>query len=171
MIGFERFIMSYADDLKHPKWQRKRLEIMRRDGWACTACHANDKTLHIHHKRYIAGHKPWEYADVDLSTFCEECHKLYHSVADHYANMQWQGKVAFWEKLLPDAEKLKTGPFMFLPSHKVDSGCIILHVPTGYWHEFSLLPSEALAMFESQPESRQELLELILKGVSAEWRE
>ena len=24
-------------DLKNPKWQRTRLEIMQRDNWACTA--------------------------------------------------------------------------------------------------------------------------------------
>lgn len=144
---------------------------MQRDEWACTGCHADDKPLHVHHKRYITGRKPWEYADADLGTFCEECHKLYHSATDHYANMQWQQKVAFWEKVLPHAEKLKAGPFMFLPSPKKEPGCIVLHVPTGYWQEFSLSSHDALAMFESQPKSRQELLELILKGASAEWKE
>lgn len=142
---------------------------MQRDEWACTS-RADDKPLHVHHKRYIRGRKPWEYADEDLDTFCEKCHKLYHSVTDHYANMQWQEKEAFWEKILPD-EKIKAGPFMFLPSPKRDPGCIVLHLPTGYWQEFSLSLPDALAMFKSQPESRQELLELILKGASAEWKE
>lgn len=36
------------------------------------------KGLNIHHKYYIAGHKPWEYDNDALLTLCEDCHKNWH---------------------------------------------------------------------------------------------
>lgn len=66
--------MAYADDLKHPKWQKKRLEIMQRDNFTCQMCGAKDKPLHVHHLVYKKGQKPWEYEDNSLITLCEECH-------------------------------------------------------------------------------------------------
>jgi len=29
---------TYAEKLKHPLWQRKRLEILNRDGFKCAQC-------------------------------------------------------------------------------------------------------------------------------------
>lgn len=65
---------SYGELLLDPRWQRKRLEIMQRDGFACTQCGATDKTLHVHHHFYIRDRRPWEYAPECLSTLCELCH-------------------------------------------------------------------------------------------------
>ena len=31
-------------------------------------------TLNVHHKKYISGHKAWEYDREDLITLCQECH-------------------------------------------------------------------------------------------------
>lgn len=50
--------MSYLELLKDPRWQKRRLEILERDGWECQNCGGKDKTLHVHHKRYRG--KPWE---------------------------------------------------------------------------------------------------------------
>ena len=66
---------SYIELLRDPRWQRKRLEILQRDGWACTGCHDTTKTLNVHHKIYRKGAKPWEYDDTDLITLCEDCHE------------------------------------------------------------------------------------------------
>ncbi len=65
---------SYAELLKDPRWQRKRLEILQRDGWACTECGDKDKSLQVHHLRYRYGAKPWEYEGDLLTTLCEVCH-------------------------------------------------------------------------------------------------
>lgn len=64
--------MTYAEKLKDPRWQRKRLEIMERDGFECSACGRSDNTLHIHHWKYKAN--PWDAESDDLSTLCESCH-------------------------------------------------------------------------------------------------
>lgn len=66
---------SYAEKLKDPRWQRKRLEVFERAKFTCEECSGTDKTLHVHHKRYIRGREPWEYEDkVDLACLCEDCH-------------------------------------------------------------------------------------------------
>ena len=72
--------MAYADDLKHPKWQKKRLEIMQRDNFTCQMCGAKDKPLHVHHLVYKKGLKPWEYDELNLVTLCEDCHEAEHSL-------------------------------------------------------------------------------------------
>lgn len=66
---------SYFDLLRDPRWQKKRLEIMHRDSFKCTACHCDNETLNVHHRYYQDGQKPWEYEDVSLVTLCESCHK------------------------------------------------------------------------------------------------
>lgn len=70
---------EYSDKLKDPRWQRKRLEIMRRDGFACRLCSATEKTLHVHHLWYIRGREPWDYLDSSLITLCLDCHEEEHA--------------------------------------------------------------------------------------------
>lgn len=66
---------SYFEKMKDPKWQKKRLKILERDGFACVACGETEKTLHVHHKKYY-GKNPWSVSDDDLQTLCDTCHKL-----------------------------------------------------------------------------------------------
>ena len=65
---------SYAEKLKDPKWQRKRLEILERDGWKCKFCGETEITLHVHHLFYLPKKEPWEYPNGFLLTICEDCH-------------------------------------------------------------------------------------------------
>ena len=67
---------SYQEKLKDPRWQRKRLEIMQRDGFKCRSCGCDDETLHVHHWRYAG--EPWEGDDKDKTTVCETCHDRIH---------------------------------------------------------------------------------------------
>ena len=73
---------AYSELLLDPRWQRKRLEILNRDGFSCTSCEATDKTLHVHHKKYKKGAKPWEYDNDDLHTLCKDCHSNNHNLKD-----------------------------------------------------------------------------------------
>lgn len=66
---------EYAELLKDPRWQRRRLEILNRDGWRCCQCEDAEKTLHVHH-RYYDGRKPWDYEPEALMTLCVDCHAL-----------------------------------------------------------------------------------------------
>lgn len=72
--------MSYADLLKDPRWQRKRLEVLEAADWTCSHCAETSRTLHVHHMRYIGGKAPWEYDPADLAVLCDSCHELVHSM-------------------------------------------------------------------------------------------
>ena len=69
---------TYSEQLKHPLWQRKRLQVLERAGWACQACGGNTTQLHAHHKVYLKGHWPWEYPDDLLECLCDPCHDKAH---------------------------------------------------------------------------------------------
>ena len=65
---------AYMKKLRDPRWQKKRLKILERDGFTCRFCSATEETLHIHHLYYEWGKNPWEYPDDALLTLCEGCH-------------------------------------------------------------------------------------------------
>lgn len=66
------FFAQYKD----PRWQKKRLQVMERDGFMCRSCQDTGTTLNVHHAvPYRKDTKPWEYEDDELITLCEDCHK------------------------------------------------------------------------------------------------
>lgn len=65
---------DYSKKLKDPRWQRKRLEVLQRDGWTCQSCRSKTTTLHVHHKEYRRG-DPWDVPLTCLITLCEVCHE------------------------------------------------------------------------------------------------
>jgi hypothetical protein len=67
--------MKYADKLKDPRWQKKRLKILERDNWTCRGCKDTENTLVVHHIKYFPDKDPWECPDNFLLTLCEECHR------------------------------------------------------------------------------------------------
>lgn len=67
---------SYSEKLKDPRWQKKRLEIMERDSWTCQLCYAEDRPLHVHHKKYEYGKNPWDIDSAYLLTLCDNCHAI-----------------------------------------------------------------------------------------------
>lgn len=64
--------MTYAEKLKDPRWQRKRLDILNRDDFTCRCCSDKTEELHVHHIKYNSN--PWEADDEDLITVCKKCH-------------------------------------------------------------------------------------------------
>jgi hypothetical protein len=73
---------AYAEKLKDPRWQKKRLEIMGRDDFRCQICGDSDSMLMVHHRYYIWGKEPWDYASDILVTLCEACHEAEHEEKD-----------------------------------------------------------------------------------------
>lgn len=70
---------TYSEKLRDPRWQKKRLEVMQRDGFKCSECCDKESTLHVHHTRYIKNANPWDYPNCLLTTLCESCHEALHS--------------------------------------------------------------------------------------------
>lgn len=66
--------MTYSDKLKDPRWQKKRLEIMKRDDFTCKYCGDKTTSLNIHHSYYRG--EPWESPNESLITLCEDCHEV-----------------------------------------------------------------------------------------------
>jgi len=80
--GFENKTVqkkTYAEKLKDPRWQIKRLKIMDRDEFKCQRCERHFVELHVHHKEYLKGRDPWDYPDEHLLTLCVDCHHGEHN--------------------------------------------------------------------------------------------
>lgn len=67
--------MSYAEKLKDPRWQKRRLQILERDSFTCAECLSKEKELHVHHRCYHSGKDPWDYVDSELISLCKPCHE------------------------------------------------------------------------------------------------
>lgn len=65
--------ISYSEKLRDPRWQKKRLCVMQRDGFACRDCGDADSMLHVHHCHYEKG-EPWQTDERFLLTLCADCH-------------------------------------------------------------------------------------------------
>lgn len=63
---------NYSEKLKSPKWQKKRLEILKRDEFSCQLCGDEESTLHVHHIGYSSD--PIKTPNELLITLCESCH-------------------------------------------------------------------------------------------------
>lgn len=66
--------VSYYEQLRDPRWQRKRLEVMEAAGWACEKCGETAETFNVHHSYYEKGVMAWDYPNHSLHCLCETCH-------------------------------------------------------------------------------------------------
>lgn len=94
--------MSYAEDLKHPKWQERRLRVFQRAGFLCERCANDQLQLHAHHKVYIRGQRLWDYPDDLLECLCEACHARAHKDKERLDMVVAQQPTA----MLPDINRL-----------------------------------------------------------------
>lgn len=85
--GTDMTKMSYSDQLKHPNWQRKRLEVLESAGWCCQRCRAGEVTLHVHHRAYVKGRMAWEYEGSELEALCKDCHEGEHADQEIFATL------------------------------------------------------------------------------------
>lgn len=75
--------MTYKEQIKHPKWQKRRLEIMQKDDFTCQICGDKDTMLNVHHLHYHKNRDIWDYEDWELMTLCEDCHSREHSTIEY----------------------------------------------------------------------------------------
>jgi HNH endonuclease len=76
-VPHEIFRKSYSSK----NWKALREEVFRIDGYTCQRCFrekASGVVLQVHHKRYRANKKPWEYPYSELETLCKACHAEEH---------------------------------------------------------------------------------------------
>lgn len=65
--------MGWKDELRDPRWQKRRLKILERDKWECQRCADASSTLNVHHLWYDG--EPWDVPDEALLTLCDDCHE------------------------------------------------------------------------------------------------
>lgn len=71
---------QYAQKLKDPRWQQRRLQIFESAEFKCEDCGDDKTTLHAHHCIYINDREPWDYSDECFRCICEKCHKRRHEL-------------------------------------------------------------------------------------------
>ena len=71
--------LSYAEKLKDPRWQKKRLEVLDLNEFTCQLCGDSESMLHVHHKMYAKSREPWEYEVDQYAVLCKNCHAAQHS--------------------------------------------------------------------------------------------
>lgn len=127
---------QYFDQIKSPKWQKRRLEILSRDGFKCTSCSETNDQLHIHHLKYDFTKNIWDYEDEDLITLCEICHQeIEDSIKTTYSvirknvksNIQSSHLKNFMEKILSQDD---SGAVMFFIEKNFDK---IKKMESEYW--------------------------------------
>lgn len=82
---------NYKKAFGHPLWQKKRLEIMQRDGFKCLFCGDSESQLNVHHCFYLSGRNPWDYSNESLFTLCRPCHSL---ISDEDSDYTHPSKIA-----------------------------------------------------------------------------
>jgi hypothetical protein len=73
---------SYQELLKDPRWQKKRLEVMKEHGFQCDSCGSKTETLNIHHGYYGKDMMPWDYTKKSYHCLCDTCHYHRHNLED-----------------------------------------------------------------------------------------
>lgn len=91
---------SYYELLKDPRWQRKRLELFKSNGWRCERCGSEEDSLHAHHGSYLKGFKPWEYPNKMYHCLCDNCHEFATSEMDHLNRLIGQFQIDNLEDLI-----------------------------------------------------------------------
>lgn len=68
--------MTYKEQLLDPRWNGKRLEILKEDNFTCQYCGIRNTILHVHHVEYTG--MAWDAENDSLITLCADCHKIHH---------------------------------------------------------------------------------------------
>ncbi len=76
------------------EWTGFRENVIELDGHKCTQCGRgrDEVTLQVHHKKYVAGRKPWEYATQDCETLCKGCHAAVHGIIKPQIGWEYVGE-------------------------------------------------------------------------------
>ena len=87
-------MLDYRELLMRDEWKTKRSEILARDDHRCLQCKRADRTLQVHHCRYVLGRQPWDYPNTALMTLCIDCHQGLHKSSRPYVLGRNGGRIS-----------------------------------------------------------------------------
>lgn len=91
---------SFKDQYRHPKWQKKRLEILSDRAYECEFCQDSETELQVHHIEYTQGKKVWEYGEDNFLCLCKPCHeRLSDALLDTRRKASWEVYLCTLESL------------------------------------------------------------------------
>ena len=140
--------MKYHDQLKHPEWQKKRLEVMDYCGFECQLCGDKDTQLNVHHPFYRRGAMIWQYAKEELQCLCEKCHKEAHAIDEKIKKeLALTNQLGFGVdtklEILGTLKAINYGPWTRLESREEIKGFLnYFRVPKHLEKQFELLVVE-----------------------------
>jgi hypothetical protein len=77
LFFMSRFV-PYKEQLRDPRWQKRRLQVLQYAGWRCQICGVKDQELHCHHSYYSKGKMAWQYPKGAIISVCWRCHERLH---------------------------------------------------------------------------------------------
>jgi hypothetical protein len=120
--------LTYAEQIKNPKWQKKRLKVLEEGGFTCEECGGKEETLNIHHKFYDNSKMVWEYNNEDLKCLCETCHSARHEIEKIVKRLLEDVGILDGHKIIGYIESILGPPFI----HKMLTGDTLIYYKEGY---------------------------------------
>lgn len=165
----------YGDRLQDPRWQRKRLEIMKQSNFSCSLCECTDQELHIHHLRYAKDRgAPWDVDNSALLCLCADCHALMHVDAEKLMKVyRYKSRVrrpmhplaaAVWISLIGCPHRARELWAAMLGNNFPDP----LTPPLFSGREFNTIRSVSERIEAGNPPTRQEILDAMDDQTRAE---
>jgi Zn finger protein HypA/HybF involved in hydrogenase expression len=122
--------MNYHQQMKHPLWQKKRLEVMERSRFECENCGDSEEQLHVHHRYYRRGAMIWDYEEHELQCLCNKCHKDAHALDEQIrAELTECGYQSSLSHILGVLKGYTYGPHTTLPDCEEIDGFLGVYVP------------------------------------------
>ena len=127
--------------LKHPEWQKMRLDVMERANFKCEKYGCDyplDETnpLNVHHKYYDEENKwlePWKYPRGSLQCLCEKHHREVHGLSkQNERNPREKVNILIEDPYNPNAEKYE---FVPLELHELPDSILQYNRSKSLWME------------------------------------
>jgi hypothetical protein len=132
--------MTYHQQIKHPLWQKKRLEVLEYRNFECENCGGKEEELNVHHPFYKRGAMIWGYDKEELRCLCHICHKNEH-VLDEQAKKLLSDVNVCKDEVIGYMKGMVDNPYTMLDSYEqvvgylqyygIDYGPIKMELMTG----------------------------------------
>lgn len=122
--------MNYAQQIKHPNWQKKRLEVLEAHNFECENCGSKEEELHVHHPFYKRGAMIWQYETDELQSLCHKCHKDVHA-KDEEIKQLLANRNTYKEEVIGYLKAMSDNPYTQLNSFEEIVGYLNYYGITG----------------------------------------